>query len=83
MINYYTHCIRVWDNGGRTNDRYTVSIDGDCYGMSTYPMTPNGFNQHISMERALDSSALGKELDKKDIPYDVWKAIKHRVSHNL
>lgn len=38
--------IEIYDNGGETFDRYTVIIDGDVYGMSANPQSPQGFNQY-------------------------------------
>jgi hypothetical protein len=38
--------IRIFDNGGRTCDRYTVVIGTSVYGMSDNPTAPNGFNQY-------------------------------------
>jgi hypothetical protein len=37
----------VFDNGGKTMDRYTVFIKKDIYGMSKNPTSPQGFNQYI------------------------------------
>ena len=34
--------IRVFDNGGKTADRYTVLLDEDGYGMSEDANMPNG-----------------------------------------
>ena len=44
--------IKVYDNGGKTADRYTVEIihfngDTDFFGMSDNATSPNGFNQYI------------------------------------
>ena len=43
--------IRVFDNGGKTFDRYTIAIiqngSTDMYGMSNNANMPNGFNQFI------------------------------------
>ena len=38
--------IRIYDNKGKTFDRYTVIIDKDMYGMSSDPLGPRGFNQY-------------------------------------
>ena len=37
---------RIYDNGGRTADRYIVIIGNDVYTMSDDAMMPNGFNQY-------------------------------------
>jgi hypothetical protein len=39
--------VRVFDNGGITNERYTVIIDGSVYGMNQLPFHPAyGFSQY-------------------------------------
>jgi len=37
--------LAIYDNNGKTADRYTVIIGNDVYGMSTDANMPNGFNQ--------------------------------------
>lgn len=67
----------IYDNGGKTFDRYTVIIDDSCYGMSSDPMSPLGFNQYCG-EVGNDielGEHLGVILDKtpneiKDAIYD-------------
>ena len=39
--------VGVWDNGGKTVDRYTVVSGRSAYGMSDKPQHPQGFNQYI------------------------------------
>lgn len=39
--------IRVYDNGGRTADRYTVIINDACWYMSSDADAPNGVCKHI------------------------------------
>jgi hypothetical protein len=36
----------IFDNEGKTFDRYTVVIVGEVFTMSHNPNTPNGFNQY-------------------------------------
>jgi len=39
--------VRVYDNGGATNDRYTIVIDGSVFAMNTVPFHPTyGFSQY-------------------------------------
>jgi hypothetical protein len=39
--------VRVFDNGGITNDRYTVIIDGSVFAMNKVPFHPAyGFSQY-------------------------------------
>ena len=38
--------IEIYDNGGKTADRYTVVIDGSVYTMSENAMQPNGVNMY-------------------------------------
>lgn len=51
--------IDIWDNGGRTTDRYTIAISGirentesgNTYvtflGASHNPFSPNGYGEHV------------------------------------
>ena len=52
--------VKVYDNGGRTIDRYIVIIGDDVYGMSDDANSSQGFNQYIG--------TFGRDflLDKKD-----------------
>lgn len=62
--------VRVYDNGGKTFDRYTCvftgkSAEGACLGMSEHPAHPQGFGQHGQAEnsggrfRAIDVNKAG------------------------
>ena len=42
---------QVWDNGGKTADRYDVIIGDDLWGMSEDANMPNGFCQYVGMLR--------------------------------
>jgi len=70
----------VYDNGGKTADRYTVIIGDDVYGMSDNPDSPQGFNQY-SGTVGVDVK-IGKHLGKKlsSIPDSIKKAVKERES---
>ena len=71
----------VWDNGGRSFDRYTVRICNDYFGMSTNPTHPQGFNQYIGSYPDIDESVLGKEIKQNEyitLPYEVRGAITMR-----
>lgn len=39
--------VKVFDNKGKTFDRYFVVIDGETYIMSHNPLSPQGVNQYI------------------------------------
>ncbi len=76
--------IQVYDNNGKTWDRYTIVIsepDGvNVYGMSTNPLDPDGFNQwsgdssdNLSMETA------GDQVSYSSLPIMVRKAIANRL----
>lgn len=73
--------MKLYDNGGKTIDRYTIVIeDGSVYGMSSDPLSPQGFNQFAGMEHEMswkDNSAMGAEIAR--IPDAVIKAIANRI----
>ena len=44
--------VTVYDNGGKTFDRYAVIIGREVYGMSSDPASPQGFNQYAGTPAA-------------------------------
>lgn len=77
--------LKVWDNAGKSFDRYTVRVRNDYYGMSTNPNSPQGFNQYIGSYPDIDETNLGKEIPimmPKQflvLPYEVRGAITMRT----
>lgn len=79
----------VYDNGGKTADRYSVLIKRtasgkkvvEIYGMSDDPLSPQGINQysHTAANGFRDFAFLGKRVRVIDLPEDVRKAIEHRI----
>lgn len=71
--------IEVYDNGGETFDRYTVIIDGDVYGMSANPNSPQGFNQYSGKLHELPMArSNGERVTIESLPEAVQKAIEDR-----
>lgn len=73
--------IRVYDNGGKTIDRYTVIYLDEpeaevnlfqSLGMNETPFHPQGFCQHSS---AKPGPHLGKRIKARDLPVDCQLAI--------
>jgi len=75
------HKVRIYDNGGRTIDRYTVIIGRDAYGMSTDPFYPQGFNMHVGEvpNQVMLGGHLGKRVNFNSLPTEVKKAIMDRM----
>lgn len=72
--------IEVYDNGGETFDRYTVIIDGNVYGMSHNPLSPQGFNQYRGKLSELPMArGNGDRITIESAPDDVQRAIGRRV----
>lgn len=83
--------MRIYDNGGKTWDRYTVfetnpQIDHtdsegndyyECLGLSDNCDTPSGFSQWSSGQQG---SHLGKRVQLLDLPTNVQNHILSRVS---
>jgi hypothetical protein len=71
--------VKVYDNGGQTNDRFTIVINGSVYGMNAIPFHLGyGFNQYCGMvsEGYVWNEKCGKEVhDIKELPDEVVKAI--------
>jgi len=71
--------IEIYDNGGVTFDRYTVIIDGDVYGMSANPNSPQGFNQFSGKLAELPMArSNGERITMESLPEEVELAIKAR-----
>lgn len=77
--------VSVYDNGGKTVDRYTVSIDGEkwnenfVYGMNDIPFHPAfGFSQFVG-ENLQPNKNWGKKIRLVDLNKDVLKAIEQRM----
>ena len=84
--------VRIYDNGGKTFDRYTVLFTNRPYysktstkaydpmrealAMSTYPFHPQGYGQHCS---AVPGRHLGKRIAFKDLPPDCQTLVKQNL----
>jgi hypothetical protein len=86
MPNGIPRWIRIYDNGGKTFDRYTVVFTGrykgrdgcDYLGMSDNPMHPQGFGQHGWSQNIIDRpphALLGKRIRWEDLPPICQKAV--------
>lgn len=83
--------IKIFDNGGKTYDRYTciftkksiISKEDRKYygtrfmfvGMSEDPFHPLGFGQHGELEPQHIGSHLGKRIKFEDLPEDCKKLV--------
>jgi len=80
-----TPAVTVFDNGGKTWDRYTVIISGDVYTMSADADSPSGFNQWagllIELPNAIDKR--DKEIALTDLPRSTQRAIGNRLKAYL
>ena len=77
----------IYDNGGRTFDRFTVLIrpttgpfrkkgEWECLGLSLYPEHPQGFSQWGT---ALQGPHLGQEIFFEELPENVRLHIARRL----
>jgi hypothetical protein len=79
--------MRIYDNGGRTFDRYTILPDRWTRGQSRrtpggllwegtaaseHPYHPQGFGQHVE---AMAGPHLGKRITLADLPPDVQRFV--------
>lgn len=71
--------IAIYDNEGKTMDRYTVYYNVKetndmymCLGMSEKPFNPLGFGQHSCGQLG---SHNGKKITFNDLPVDCQKAV--------
>jgi len=61
--------ITVYDNGGKTIDRYTVVIAQHVWTMSEHPRSPQGFCQYAGEVSQL-SCEEGEEIPLKELPME-------------
>ena len=73
--------VTVYDDGGKTIDRYTVVIGNDVYGMSDNCLSPNGFNQYCGELSEMDVGAFGEILPKEKQSAILRRAIADRLNH--
>jgi len=72
--------MKVYDNGGKTADRYTVVFsDGSMYAMSRDANMPNGVCMYIGNEKFtyVYPDALGKRINAKNLPEGTKKQIEY------
>ncbi len=71
--------VKVYDNGGISNDRYTAVIDGSVYAINTVPFHPSyGFSQYCGevSEGYIWNEKWGNEVhDISELPVETVKAI--------
>lgn len=94
MLNTINHPTRgrlvckIWDNGGRSFDRYTVvfkahRIEGlMCWtylAASENPFHPQGFGQHGESLEPMGGKHLGKRVTFDALPVDVQKFIMQSI----
>jgi len=75
--------VKIWDNGGKTFDRYTAIIDGEFLGLSNNPFSPQGFCQHAGdVPKGITSfKHLGKRVKFEDLNDNVKQAIKQNLNN--
>ena len=76
-----TQNIKIYDNGGKTFDRYTAIIDRMFFGFSENPFSPLGFSQFCGdVPKGMRSYRhLGKKVSLDSLSADVQKAILDRI----
>ena len=70
----------VYDNDGKTIDRYTVIKDNSVYTMSDRPNFPTGVNMYCCEVSEADMNKIkqDKKIKIQDLPKEVQQAIKDR-----
>jgi len=78
--------VRVYDNGGKTADRYTLVIPGerkgfvDMWGFNAYPFHPQGIGMYAGDYRMMGSySHLGKLVSVSSLPEQAQKFVHQTV----
>ena len=75
--------LKVWDDGGKTIDRYTVRAGNSYYGMPSEPYQPQGSCQYCGEYGEIkEGRHLGRLLKAGEyhtLPKDVRQAIMERA----
>jgi hypothetical protein len=78
--------VRIYDNGGKTIDRYTAVYmnlperkpgEFSAVGMCERPFSPQGFGQHCT---AMAGRHLGKRIKFEALPNDCQKLIEQDIA---
>lgn len=74
----------IYDNGGKSLDRYTVIIGKDVFSMCENPLSSQGVNQFIGNigTDIKPGPNLGKKVLMSSLPLAVQKAIKKRIQES-
>ena len=83
--------VRIYDNGGKTIDRYTLVVPSvntpgmlDMYGFNEAPYHPQGFGQYAGEYRQMGSySHLGKLVSLESLPEQARKFVKETLTAPL
>ncbi len=83
--------IRIYDNGGKTVDRYTLVVPSinepgklDMYGFNSVPYHPQGFGQYAgSYDKMGSYSHLGKLVSFDDLPEQAQKYVSETLTTPL
>jgi len=83
--------VRIYDNGGKTIDRYTLVVPSvntpgmlDMYGFNDNPYHPQGFGQYAGEYRQMSSySHLGKLVSLDSLPDDARRFVKDTLTEPL
>lgn len=71
--------IQVWDNGGKTCDRFTIRIGQQIYTMSGRPLSASGVNMFGGNFADWQAGPQDKEVGLDTVPDEVAVAIFHRA----
>lgn len=83
--------IRIYDNGGKTVDRYTLVVPSvnepgklDMYGFNDNPFHPQGFGQSAgSYDKMGSYSHLGKLISYDDLPEQAQRFVRQEITTPL
>ena len=68
---------RIYDNGGKTYDRYTlIAADNSLYGFNESPCHPQGFGQYAGDWRGGSTRHLGKKIKASQLPEQAQRFVK-------
>ena len=72
--------MKLYDNGGKSFDRYTLVLAFDVFGFSENALMPDGFSQYLGKPEEFPPEVLGKIIRAGDAPKQVQELIKSIIS---
>lgn len=69
----------LYDNYGKTFDRYTLIVNGAVIVLSVNATSSQGINMYCCQESEIDKTKLGDRIELEDLPLETYVAVAYRT----